>query len=69
MKGLKWAAVTVTVGLAISLTPIRLRGLPPLARDAKTNERDPDYAVTLVGLVGSPSAAWRGRSACWSRPA
>jgi hypothetical protein len=25
--------------------------LPPLARDAATNERDPDYAVTVVGLV------------------
>jgi hypothetical protein len=25
--------------------------LPPLARDAATNERDPDYAITLLGLV------------------
>jgi hypothetical protein len=24
--------------------------LPPLAKDATTNERDPDYAVTVVGL-------------------
>jgi hypothetical protein len=28
-----------------------LRVLPPLAKDAKTNERDPDYPVTVVGLV------------------
>jgi hypothetical protein len=25
--------------------------LPPLAKDAATNERDPDYAVTVLGLV------------------
>jgi hypothetical protein len=24
--------------------------LSPLARDARTSERDPDYAVTVVGL-------------------
>jgi hypothetical protein len=39
------------VGLAVSLTPILLRVLPPLARDAKTHEREPGYAVTIVGLV------------------
>jgi hypothetical protein len=50
-EGPKWAAVLVTIGLAISLLPILIRGLPPLARDAETNERDPDYAVTVVGLV------------------
>ena len=49
-EGPKWAALVVTVGLAVSLVPILLRVLPPLAKDAKTNERDPDYAVTLVGL-------------------
>jgi hypothetical protein len=27
-----------------------LRVLPPLAKDATTNKRDPDYAVTVVGL-------------------
>jgi len=26
-------------------------GLPPLAKDARTNERDPDYALTVVGLL------------------
>jgi hypothetical protein len=31
--------------------PILLRVLPPLAKDATTNERDPDYAVTVVGLL------------------
>jgi hypothetical protein len=50
-EGPKWAALAVTVGLAVSLTPILLRVLPPLARDAKTDERDPDYAVTVVGLL------------------
>jgi peptidoglycan/LPS O-acetylase OafA/YrhL len=50
-EGPKWAALAVTVGLAVSLMPILLRVLPPLARDARTNERDPDYAVTVVGLL------------------
>jgi hypothetical protein len=50
-EGPKWAAVAVTIGLAVSLIPILLRVLPPLARDAATNERDPDYAVTVLGLV------------------
>jgi len=26
------------------------RVLPPLVRDARTSERDPDHAVTVVGL-------------------
>jgi hypothetical protein len=50
-EGPKWAALAVTVGLAVSLLPILLRVLPPLARDAATNKRDPDYAVTVCGLV------------------
>jgi glucose-6-phosphate-specific signal transduction histidine kinase len=50
-EGPKWAAVAVTIGLAVSLTPILLRVLPPLAKDTKTNERDPDYAVTVIGLL------------------
>ena len=37
--------------MAVSLVPILLRVLPPLARDAATNERDPHYQVTLVGLL------------------
>jgi hypothetical protein len=44
------AATLVTAGVAISLLPILMRVLPPLARDARTRERDPEYAVTLVGL-------------------
>jgi hypothetical protein len=28
-----------------------LRVLPPLARDASTNERDPSYVVTVAGLL------------------
>jgi hypothetical protein len=50
-EGPKWAALAVTIGLALSLVPILLRVLPPLAKDATTNERDPDYAVTLIGLL------------------
>jgi len=50
-EGPKWAAVAVTIGLAVSLVPILLRVLPPLARDAATHERDPDYGVTILGLV------------------
>jgi uncharacterized protein YjeT (DUF2065 family) len=50
-EGPKWAAVAVTIGLALSLVPILLQVLPPLAKDAATNERDPDHAVTVVGLL------------------
>jgi hypothetical protein len=50
-EGPKWAALVVTVGLAVSLLPIGLRVLPPLAKDSKTNERDPDYAITVLALV------------------
>lgn len=50
-EGPKWAALAVTLGLAVSLIPILLRVLPPLAKDAVTNERDPDYAITAFGLV------------------
>ena len=50
-EGPKWAALAVTIGLAISLFPILLRVLPPLGRDAATDTRDPDYLVTVVGLL------------------
>jgi hypothetical protein len=50
-EGPKWAALGVTVGLAVSLVPILLRVLPPLAKDAATNARDANYAVTVVGLL------------------
>jgi hypothetical protein len=50
-EGPKWAALAVTVGLAVSLVPILLRVLPPLAKDAATNERDPSYFLTVVGLL------------------
>jgi hypothetical protein len=49
--GPKWAAIAVTVGLAVSLIPILLRVLPPLAKDAATHQRDPNYAITVLGLV------------------
>ena len=50
-EGPKWAALAVTVGLAVSLIPILLRVLPPLAKDAATNKRDPDYGITVLGLI------------------
>jgi heme/copper-type cytochrome/quinol oxidase subunit 4 len=50
-EGPKWAALAVTVGLAVSLIPILLRVLPPLAKDASTDERDPDHVVTVLGLI------------------
>jgi hypothetical protein len=50
-EGPKWAAAAVTVGLAVSLIPIMLRVLPPLAKDAATDERDPNYGVTVLGLI------------------
>jgi hypothetical protein len=49
--GGRTADEAVTIGLAVSLLPILLRALPPLARDARTHKRDPRYAVTIVGLV------------------
>jgi hypothetical protein len=51
-EGPKWAAIVVTIGLAVSVIPILLRVLPPLAKDAGTNARDPDYAITVLGLLG-----------------
>lgn len=50
-EGPKQAALAVTVGIAISLIPLLLRVLPPLAKDAATNKRDPGFVVTLLGLV------------------
>jgi hypothetical protein len=44
------AATLVTTGVAISLLPVLIRLMPPLVRDARTTERQPDYAVTVVGL-------------------
>lgn len=49
--GGRWVAVSVTVGLAISLLPILLRVLPPLRRDVQTGQRRPDFWVTLLGLI------------------
>src|SRR5262245_15413558 len=45
------AATLITTGIAISVLPILMRGLPSLARDAATRNRDPNYRVTAVGLV------------------
>jgi hypothetical protein len=49
-EGNALAATLITTGVAISLLPVLTRVLPPLAKDARTNERDPDYAVTVIGL-------------------
>jgi hypothetical protein len=50
-EGPEWAAVAVTIGLAVSIVPILLRVLPPLARDAQTSERSSGYALTVAGLI------------------
>src|SRR5262245_6601544 len=47
-EGPKWAALAVTVGLAVSAVPVLLRALP--VRDAAT-QRDPHFGTTMVGLV------------------
>jgi hypothetical protein len=44
-------AALVTVGLAVSVLPILLRVLPPLQRDALTQQHDPHYWVTVLGLL------------------
>jgi hypothetical protein len=49
-EGQALAATLVTTGVAISILPVLIRVLPPLARDARTHERDANYAVTVVGL-------------------
>jgi ribose/xylose/arabinose/galactoside ABC-type transport system permease subunit len=47
----RWSAILVTVGLAVSVLPILLRVLPPLQRDARTQQRHPHYWITMLGLV------------------
>jgi hypothetical protein len=51
-EGPKWAAIAVTLGLSISVIPILVRVLPPRTTDAKTNERDPDFRITVAALLG-----------------
>jgi hypothetical protein len=46
-----WSALLVTVGLAVSVLPILLRVLPPLQRDALTQQRHPHYWITVLGLI------------------
>jgi hypothetical protein len=50
-EGGRPAAVAVTVGLAVSMLPILLRVLPPLGSHDRSEERDSNVAVTVVGLV------------------
>ena len=47
----RWSAVLVTLGLALSVLPILLRVLPPLQRDARTQQRHPHYWITVLGLL------------------
>jgi len=49
-EGKALAASLVMIGVAVSLLPFLVHVLPPLARDARTSERDADYAVAVVGL-------------------
>jgi hypothetical protein len=48
--GQELAATLVTTGIAVSLLPILIRVLPPLAKEARTSERDSDYTIAVVGL-------------------
>jgi hypothetical protein len=50
-EGKALAATFVTTGVAVSLLPVMIRVLPPLARDASTGERHPDHAVAVGGLL------------------
>jgi uncharacterized membrane protein len=45
------ASRSTAAGLAISVLPILLRLLPALQRDAQTQQRNPHYWITLLGLV------------------
>ena len=45
------AAISVSIGLALSVVPILLRVLPPLAIDLKTGRRDPDFPVAIAALA------------------
>jgi hypothetical protein len=49
-EGKAVATTLVTTGVAISILPILIGLLPPLAREARTGKRDPDYAITVGGL-------------------
>jgi hypothetical protein len=49
-EGNALAATLVTTGVAISLLPILIRILLPLAREAHTSEHDSNHAVAVVGL-------------------
>ena len=49
-EGKALAASLVTTGVAVSLLPFLVYVLPPLARDARTSERDARYAVAIIGL-------------------
>ena len=49
-EGKALAASLVTIGVAVSLLPFLVYVLPPLARAARTSERNANYAVAVVGL-------------------
>ena len=49
-EGKALAASLVTTGVAVSLLPVLVRVLPPLAREARTRERNANFAVAVVGL-------------------
>lgn len=50
-QGQQLAAVLVSVGLAVSLLPILLWALPPLARDARSHSGQRSW-LGIAGLVG-----------------
>ena len=50
-QGKALAASLITAGVAVSLLPVLVHLLPPLARDARTSKRDANSTVTVVGLL------------------
>ena len=69
-EGPKWAALAVTIGLAVSLTPILLRVLPPLAKDARTQGRTSAILATPSRSSGCSrmSLSWLAFSPCSTSP-
>jgi glucose-6-phosphate-specific signal transduction histidine kinase len=59
-EGPRWAAVAVTIGLAISLIPILIRVLPPLAK-ASTSSSLPAFSSCSTSTKPQSTAAVRRR--------
>jgi hypothetical protein len=69
-EGPKWAALAVTIGLAVSLTPILRRVLPPWPKDARTQGRTSAILATPSRSSGCSrmSLSWLAFSPCSTSP-